>query len=230
MFITPAQLTAHRWHHTKPFWCQHCDMRFAAKGNLVVHLRRYSAKLGRKRYFLSRKSNKLLSAQAHWREAVRVQAEAVRDAVPDARQPEAAHAVPHRRPTLRVRLLQDEVHREEVHDQPQAGGTSRLLEGQISCPTNTKLSLGYVTNLFINLDSNINMHCHFPSHSYGFTCMSTTWNSLTLSNGQLHLDTPLDSTCHYSSERDLSQEETYRRETVRVPGVPQEVRPTGRTL
>ena len=46
MFITPAQLTAHRWHHTKPFWCQHCNMRFAAKGNLVVHLRRYSAKLG----------------------------------------------------------------------------------------------------------------------------------------------------------------------------------------
>lgn len=40
MFVTPAQLTAHRWHHTKPFWCNHCDMRFAAKGNLVVHLRR----------------------------------------------------------------------------------------------------------------------------------------------------------------------------------------------
>ena len=40
MFMTPAQLTAHRWHHTKPFWCNHCDMRFAAKGNLVVHLRR----------------------------------------------------------------------------------------------------------------------------------------------------------------------------------------------
>jgi hypothetical protein len=26
---------AHRWHHTKPFWCKDCDQRFSAKGNLV---------------------------------------------------------------------------------------------------------------------------------------------------------------------------------------------------
>lgn len=34
-FFTPAQLTAHRWHHSRPFKCDTCDERFSAKGNLV---------------------------------------------------------------------------------------------------------------------------------------------------------------------------------------------------
>lgn len=32
---TAAQLTAHRWTHTKPFQCEKCLERFPAKGNLI---------------------------------------------------------------------------------------------------------------------------------------------------------------------------------------------------
>lgn len=41
-FVTPAQLTAHRWQHTKPFACDICHDRFPAKGNLIVHRRRHT--------------------------------------------------------------------------------------------------------------------------------------------------------------------------------------------
>lgn len=41
-FITPAQLTSHRWQHTKPFQCETCFSRFASKGNLVIHRRRHT--------------------------------------------------------------------------------------------------------------------------------------------------------------------------------------------
>ena len=55
--------------------------------------------------------------QTHRGAAVRVQA--VRHAVPDARQREAPHAVAHGRETLRVRRLRRQVHREEVASQSQ---------------------------------------------------------------------------------------------------------------
>lgn len=36
--FSPAQLSAHRWTHTKPFKCEVCLERFPAKGNLVSKL------------------------------------------------------------------------------------------------------------------------------------------------------------------------------------------------